>query len=104
MMLLLLFPLALRSLGRGDMHHGLERQGATLLGFIMVAWPMYLALGICFRCLPSMLYVVLICKGGDIGGYCFGRLFGKHKLIPYMRACETNESALGSMARWVARA
>lgn len=102
--LLLLFPLALRSLGRGDMHHGLERQGATLLGFIMVAWPMYLAMGICFRCLPSMLYVVLICKGGDIGGYCFGRLFGKHKLIPHISPGKTIEGALGSLATSVALA
>lgn len=100
--LLLLFPLALRSLGRGDMHHGLERQGATLLGFIMVAWPMYLGMGICFRCLPSLFYVVLICKGGDIGGYCFGRLFGKHKLIPHISPGKTIEGALGSLATSVA--
>ena len=96
--LLLLFPLAVRSLGREDMHHGLERQGATLLGFIMVAWPMYLAMGTCFRCLPSLLYVVLICKGGDIGGYCFGRLFGRHKLIPHISPGKTVEGALGSLA------
>lgn len=102
--LLLLFPLALRSLGRDDMHHGLERQGTTLLGFIMVAWPMYLAMGICFRCLPSLLYVVLICKGGDIGGYCFGRLFGKHKLIPHISPGKTIEGALGSLITSVALA
>lgn len=102
--LLLLFPLALRSLGRGDMHEGLERQGATMLGFIMVAWPMYLAMGTCFRCLPSLLYVVLICKGGDIGGYCFGRLFGKHKLIPHISPGKTIEGALGSLVTSVALA
>lgn len=102
--LLLLFPLALRSLGRGDMHHGLERQGATLLGFIMIAWPMYLAMGTCFRCLPSLLYVVLICKGGDIGGYCFGRMFGKHKLIPHISPGKTIEGALGSLVTSVALA
>ena len=95
--LLLLFPLALRSLGRDDMHLGLERQGATLLGFIMVAWPMYLAMGTCFRCLPSLLYVVLICKGGDIGGYCFGRLLGRRKLIPHISPGKTVEGALGSL-------
>ena len=102
--LLLLFPLALRSLGREDMHHGLERQGATLLGFIMVAWPMYLAMGTCFRCLPSLLYVVLVCKGGDIGGYCFGRMFGRHKLIPHISPGKTVEGALGSLVTSVALA
>jgi phosphatidate cytidylyltransferase len=102
--LLLLFPLALRSLSRDDMQHGLERQGATLLGFIMVAWPMYLAMGTCFRCLPSLLYVVLICKGGDIGGYCFGRLFGRTKLIPHISPGKTIEGALGSLVTSMALA
>lgn len=102
--LLLLFPLALRSLGRADMHHGLERQGATLLGFIMVAWPVYLAIGTCFRCLPSLLYVVLVCKGGDIGGYCVGRAIGRHKLIPHISPGKTVEGACGSLATSVALA
>ncbi len=68
-----------------------------MLGFIMVAWPMYLAMGICFRHLPSVLFVMLICKGGDIGGYCFGRLFGKHKLIPHISPGKTIEGSLGSL-------
>jgi phosphatidate cytidylyltransferase len=95
--MLLLFPLAVRSLGRRDMHVGLEYQGATLLGFIYIAWPMYLAMGTCLRHLPSVLYVVLVCKGGDIGGYCVGRLFGKHKLIPHISPGKTVEGALGSL-------
>lgn len=95
--LLLLFPLAVRSLGRGDMHQGLEKQGATLLGFIMIAWPVYLAMGTCLRHLPSVLYVVLVCKGGDIGGYCVGRLLGSRKLIPHVSPGKTVEGALGSL-------
>ncbi|MFK7741163.1 MAG: phosphatidate cytidylyltransferase [Planctomycetota bacterium] len=95
--LLLLFPLALRSLGKVDMREGLERQGLTLLGFLMVGWPMYLGMGTCLRCLPSLLYVVLICKGGDIGGYCLGRLFGRTKLIPHISPGKTIEGALGSL-------
>lgn len=95
--LLLLFPLAVRSLGKNDMRVGLEKQGATLLGFAFVAWPMYLAIGTCFRHLPSVLYVVLVCKGGDIGGYCFGRLFGRTKLIPHISPGKTIEGAAGSL-------
>lgn len=95
--LLLLFPLALKSLRRDDMQKGLERQGATLLGFIFVAWPMFLAMGTCLRCLPSALYVVLVCKGGDIGGYCTGRLLGRTKLIPHVSPGKTIEGALGSL-------
>lgn len=96
--MLLVFPLAVRSLGKNDMRVGLEKQGATLLGFLFVAWPMYLAIGTCFRHLPSVLFVVLVCKGGDIGGYCVGRLLGRHKLIPHISPGKTIEGALGSLA------
>lgn len=95
--LLILFPLAARSLGRDAMQRGLEEQGATLLGFLMVSWQVYLGQGICFRHLPSLLYVVLVCKGGDIGGYCLGRLLGKKKLIPHVSPGKTIEGALGSL-------
>ena len=96
--LLLLFPIAVRSLGKEDMRLSLEKQGATLLGFVYVAWPVYLAMGTCLRHLPSVLYVVLVCKGGDIGGYCVGRLLGRHKLIPHVSPGKTIEGALGSLA------
>jgi phosphatidate cytidylyltransferase len=95
--LLLLFPLAVRSLGRSNMQRGLEEQGGTLLGFLFVSWQVYLGQGICFRHLPSLLYVVLVCKGGDIGGYCLGRLFGRRKLIPHISPGKTVEGALGSL-------
>ncbi|MCC7399667.1 MAG: phosphatidate cytidylyltransferase [Planctomycetes bacterium] len=91
------FPLAVRSLGREDMRHGLEKQGATLLGLISIAWPMYLGMGVALRHLPSVLFVVLVCKGGDIGGYCLGRLLGRHKLIPHISPGKTVEGALGSL-------
>lgn len=100
--LLLLFPLATRSLGREAMQRGLEEQGATLLGFLFVSWQVYLGQGICFRHLPSLLYVVLVCKGGDIGGYCLGRMFGRTKLIPHISPGKTVEGALGSLAASVA--
>ncbi|MFN6145225.1 MAG: phosphatidate cytidylyltransferase [Planctomycetota bacterium] len=102
--LLLLFPIAVRSLGKDDMRVGLEKQGATLLGFIYVAWPMYFAMGTALRHLPSVLFVVLVCKGGDIGGYCVGRLLGRRKLIPHVSPGKTIEGALGSLGASVALA
>ena len=102
--LLILFPLAARSLGKDAMQRGLEEQGATLLGFLMISWQVYLGQGICFRHLPSLLYVVLVCKGGDIGGYCLGRLLGKKKLIPHVSPGKTIEGALGSLASSLALA
>jgi phosphatidate cytidylyltransferase len=100
----LLYPLALRSLQQRTMSFSLEEQGATLLGFVMLAWPIYFAQGICFRYLPSLLYVVLISKGGDIGGYVVGRLLGRRKLIPHISSGKTVAGALGSMATSVALA
>jgi phosphatidate cytidylyltransferase len=96
--MLLVFPLAVRSLGKQDMKRGLETQGATLLGYVFIAWPVYLAMGTCFRHLPSVLFVVLVCKGGDIGGYCVGRLLGRTRLIPHISPGKTVEGALGSLA------
>ncbi len=96
--MVLLFPLAVRTLRQQDMKVSLELQGATLLGFVFVAWPVYLAIGTCFRHLPSVLFVVLVCKGGDIGGYCVGRLLGRTKLIPHISPGKTVEGALGSLA------
>ncbi len=93
----LLFPIAWRSLMRERMGRGLEEQGATLLAFISIAWPMYLAQGLVLRHPPSALYVVLVCKGGDIGGYLCGSFFGRHKLIPHVSPGKTVEGALGSM-------
>jgi phosphatidate cytidylyltransferase len=102
--MVLLFPLALRSLRKQDMKVGLETQGATLLGFVFVAWPVYLAMGTCFRHLSSVLFVVLVCKGGDIGGYCVGRLLGRTKLIPHISPGKTVEGAAGSLVASMALA
>lgn len=94
---LMLFPISLVSLTRSRMERGLELQGGTLLAFILVAWPIYFGQGIALRHLPSLLFVILVCKGGDIGGYLAGVSFGKHKLIPHISGGKTIEGALGSL-------
>ena len=94
---LLLFPIALRSLTRERMARGLEEQGATLLGFILIAWPLYLAQGMAIRHVESVLYVVLVAKGGDIGAYLVGVAIGRHKLIPHISPGKTIEGAVGSV-------
>lgn len=94
----LLYPSALASLARERMSVGLERQGATLLGFLMLVWPIYLAQGMAIRHLPSVMFVVLVCKLGDIGGYLTGVAFGRHKLIPHISGGKTVEGSLGSLA------
>ena len=98
----LLYPSALASLARERMSVGLERQGATLLGFLMLVWPIYLAQGMAIRHLPSVMFVVLVCKLGDIGGYLTGVAFGRRKLIPHISGGKTIEGSLGSLACSVA--
>ena len=96
--IVLLFPIALGSLTQGNMARGLEMQGGSLLCFILVAWQLYFAQGMALRNLPSVLFVVLVCKGGDIGGYLVGVPLGRHKLIPHISGGKTVEGSLGSMA------
>ncbi|MCA8942060.1 MAG: CDP-archaeol synthase, partial [Planctomycetes bacterium] len=93
----LLFPIALGSLSKENMQRGLELQGGTLLAFIMIAWPMFVAQGMAIRHLPSVLFVVVVCKFGDIGAYLFGITFGKHKLIPHISQGKTVQGAIGGM-------
>lgn len=95
--LALLFPIALESLSRTKVERGLELQGATMLGYLWIAWSMYLAQGMAFRHLPSVLFVVLVCKGGDIGAYFAGTAFGRHKLIPHVSGGKTVEGAIGGV-------
>ncbi len=49
------------------------------------------------RHLPSVFYVVLVCKSGDIGAYLVGSTLGKHKLIKHISPGKTVEGAVGSM-------
>lgn len=93
----LLFPIAIDSLTRRGMTQGLELMGGSLLGFIWIAWPMYLAQGTAIRHLPSVLFVVLVCKSGDIGAYFVGSFFGKRKLIPHISSGKTIEGGFGSL-------
>jgi len=52
----------------------------------------YLPHGICI-----FLMVLLISKFGDIGGYLFGRKYGKHKLIEFISPNKTIEGACFSL-------
>lgn len=93
----LLVPIAILSLGRGNMARGLELQGGTLLGFLLIAWPMFFAQGMALRDLSALVWVVLVCKVGDIGGYLLGIAVGRRKLIPHISAGKTVEGAAGSL-------
>ena len=95
--LALLFPLTLRSLRQEYMARGLEEQGATLLGFTWIAWPLFFAQGMALRHVGSVLFVLIVCKGGDTLAYLSGVTFGRRKLIPHISPGKTIEGAVGGM-------
>jgi phosphatidate cytidylyltransferase len=70
--MLLLYPLAVRSLLKEHMAKGLEEQGSTLLGFTMISWPLFFAQGMALRHIGSLLFVMIVCKGGDSFAYVTG--------------------------------
>ena len=95
--LALLYPMAVRSLLKEHMAKGLEEQGATLLGFTMICWPLFFAQGMAIRHPPSLLFVLIVCKGGDSFAYVTGVLLGKKRLIPHVSPGKTWEGALGGL-------
>ncbi len=74
-----------------------EAAAAALLGFCWIVAPMYLGQKLAVASLPSLLFVVLVSKGGDIGAYLVGSAIGKHKLIPHVSPGKTIEGFAGSV-------
>ncbi|PIE24116.1 MAG: hypothetical protein CSA62_04750 [Planctomycetota bacterium] len=94
---LLTFVMSLRALLRSRMEKGLEEMGATLMGFLLVAWPMYFAQGLALRSLPALIWLIIVSKSGDIGGYGLGVAIGRHKLIPHVSPGKSIEGSIGSL-------
>ena len=74
-----------------------DATAAALLGYVWIVAPMYLGQRLALGALPSLLYVVLVSKGGDIGAYLVGSTIGKHKLIPHVSPGKTIEGFVGSV-------
>ena len=56
-----------------------------------------LALGELSRTFQCVLLVFLLSWASDVGGYLFGRLWGKHKLAPQLSPGKTWEGAIGAV-------
>lgn len=93
----LVFVLCVRALARTKIEKGLEEVGSTLLGFVLLSWPLFLAQGLALRNAHALLYVVLVAKSGDIGGYFTGIALGRRKLIPHVSPGKSMEGAAGSL-------
>ncbi|MFQ5503999.1 MAG: phosphatidate cytidylyltransferase [Planctomycetota bacterium] len=97
MTIALVFALSLRALARSRMGIGLEEIGSTLLGFVLLCWPLYFAQGLAQRDPAALFFVVLVAKSGDIGGYLAGIALGSRKLIPHVSPGKSIEGAAGSL-------
>ena len=68
--------------------------GAIYCGFF---FSYALALNDTGRAFPYLLLVFVLTWASDIGGYLFGRVWGKHKLAPQLSPAKTWEGALGGL-------
>lgn len=74
----------------------------SLFGYIYVPW--FLGYMVTLRYTPDgvlgfwyLMVPILVIIASDIGGYVFGRLFGKHKIAPQVSPNKTLEGALGGL-------
>lgn len=76
----------------------MEKMGTTLLGFVYI--PVMLSF---FLLIPMtygmkwLLYIVAIVKISDMGGFAFGKAFGKHKMCPTISPNKSWEGLAGSV-------
>ncbi len=88
---------SVRALTRTRMARGLEELGANLLGFVLVAWPLYFAQGLALRSIDALFWAVVVAKSGDIGGYFVGIAIGRRKFIPHVSPGKSLEGCIGSL-------
>jgi phosphatidate cytidylyltransferase len=90
---------------------GMETIGATLLGVIYIPWLfnffpkikfLYSQNGVEGPGWLFVFYVVAVTKFCDVGAYGFGRLFGRHKMIPRISPNKTWEGLAGGLLTAVA--
>ena len=91
------FVAGLRALREREMSASLELMAATLYGFVWIGLGLFFGQRLAAFDLGSLLFVVLVCKFGDIGAYLVGRALGRHKLIPHVSKGKTVEGTVGSL-------
>ncbi|OQX54561.1 MAG: hypothetical protein B5M48_00410 [Candidatus Omnitrophica bacterium 4484_213] len=69
----------------------------TLLGIVYIGWlgSFWTRLIFLSHSKSWILFLLLVCKGGDAGAYLIGKKFGRHKLIPRISPFKSREGAIG---------
>lgn len=103
-MALVFLALFLLQLAKGDSSHAIVGISTALFGIFYVSW--------CFSFLIKLrltsgsaipdgrwlvAYLLLVTKGGDIGAYAVGSLFGRHILIHRISPSKTWEGVIGGL-------
>jgi phosphatidate cytidylyltransferase len=98
------FGLFLLQFLRKNDPRALEGIALTLFGILYVSW--FLSFAIRIRFLPDggllIAYLLTVTKGGDVGAYFGGTLFGRHTLVPHVSPRKTVEGTLAGIAASVA--
>ena len=104
-MLLAFFSLFVLQLRRPSSSQAMVGLSTTLFGIFYVAWCFSFLIKLRFlsgEMVPDgrwlVAWLLLITKGGDIGAYTVGSLFGRHTLIPRISPSKTWEGVFGGLA------
>jgi len=105
---LIIFFLFVRLLFDPKVERPLESAAFAVLSFIYIPFMLSFFLRIAQACDPQpftvckdgfilVLYVVVVTKGTDVGGYAFGIPFGKHKMFPRISPNKSWEGLIGGL-------
>jgi phosphatidate cytidylyltransferase len=67
------------------------------VGYLGLLGSFFAKLGLHFLRVDVLLLTIFVPKGGDIGAYAFGSLFGRHKMTPLLSPKKTWEGFAGGL-------
>jgi len=82
----------------GKSQKPMEAMGTTLLSFVYIPFMLTFFMLIPVMCgMKWLLYIIAIVKISDMGGFAFGKAFGKHKMCPTISPNKSWEGLAGSV-------
>lgn len=76
----------------------MEAMGSTILSFVYIPFMLTFFMLIPVMCgMKWLLYIIAIVKISDMGGFAFGKAFGKHKMCPAISPNKSWEGLAGSV-------